>query len=82
MKRNPRRRFWLEAVLAGAAGALTVLTAIWNDWIEIVFGVDPDHGNGSAEWIVTSCLLAVALGCSVAARYEWRRARPAGQGAR
>ena len=78
MSRKPRTRFWAEAVLAITAGGLTVLTALWTDWIEIVFGVDPDNHSGSLEWLLTSCMLALALGCSIAARYEWRRARPSG----
>ncbi len=79
MSRKRRTRFWVEAVLAITAGSLTVLTALWKDWIEIVFGVDPDHHSGSLEWLLTSCLLALALGCSIAARYEWRRVRPGGE---
>ena len=71
---NVRRRLWLEAALAAGAGVMGILTFFWHDWIEAVFGVDPDHGNGSLEWIVAFALLAVALGFSLALRRDLRRA--------
>jgi hypothetical protein len=46
----PRALFWIEAALAGAAGFLTVLTLFTREWIEAVFNVDPDGGDGSLEW--------------------------------
>jgi hypothetical protein len=65
---NVRWRLWLEAALAAGAGVMGVLTLFWHDWIEALFGVDPDHGNGSLEWIVAFALLAIALGFSLALR--------------
>jgi hypothetical protein len=53
------KRFYIEAALAGATFVLTVVTLINQEWIEAVFGVDPDHGNGSLEWIMVG-VLAVA----------------------
>jgi len=75
---NLRWRLWLEAGLAAGAGVLGVLTLFWHDWIEAVFGVDPDHGNGSLEWIVAFALLAIALGFSFALRRDLRRAAASG----
>ena len=46
----------------------------WHDWIEIIFGVDPDQGNGSAEWLVVVILLIVTSLLVLGARLEWRRA--------
>jgi hypothetical protein len=69
---NVRWRLWLEAALAAGAGVMGVLTLFWHDWIEAVFGVDPDHGNGSLEWIVAFALLATALGFSFALRRDLR----------
>jgi len=49
-----------------AAGALSALafavTSIWPQWIEAVFGADPDGGSGEAEWGVTAGLCAFAVG--------------------
>jgi hypothetical protein len=70
---NVRWRLWLEAALAAGAGVMGVLTLFWHDWIEAVFGVDPDHGNGSLEWIVAFALLTTALGFSFALRRDLRR---------
>ncbi len=70
-----RHRFWLESVLALTTGAATIITLSWHDWIEIIFGVDPDEGNGSAEWLVVVILLIVTSVLVLGARLEWRRAR-------
>jgi hypothetical protein len=51
MPHGLRRRFWLEIMLGSITGCLAVVTLFWHDWIEAVFGVDPDSGNGSAEWL-------------------------------
>lgn len=67
-----RRRFWVEAVGGGLTGFLFLLTLVWRDWIEAVFGVDPDHGNGSAEWIVVGILGVLTVTLSLLARFEWR----------
>ncbi|MGH2389104.1 MAG: ABC transporter permease [Chloroflexota bacterium] len=71
-------RFWLETGLATATGALLVLTLITRDWIEAVFGVDPDQHNGSFEWLLVAVLLAATFALSASARAEWRKARAAG----
>ena len=67
-----RRRFWVEAGLAGLTGALFVLTLAWHDWLEAL-GFDPDHGDGSVEWAIVAGLLALCLIFGLAARIEWRR---------
>jgi hypothetical protein len=69
-----RARFWAEAVLAGLVGFLALLTLVWHDWLESV-GVDPDHHNGSAEWLIVVVLALLCVVLSVAARAEWRRAQ-------
>jgi len=70
-----RIRFWLEVILGSISGILAVVTLFWHDWIEAIFGVDPDKGNGSAEWLVVVVLLVVTATLAVGARIEWRRAR-------
>ena len=68
-----RRRFWLEAILASVTGALFVVTLFWHAWLE-AFGFDPDHGDGSAEWLVVIVLALTCAASVTAARFEWRRA--------
>ena len=70
-----RKRFWC-GMLAGACGALLfVVTLVWPDWIELVFGADPDVGDGSAEWLLTAAAVGVAVVPFVMAAMRWRRAR-------
>ena len=72
-----RRRFWLESGLATVTGVLAVVTVFWHDWIEAVFGVDPDKGNGSAEWLAVVVLAVITVALIAGARLEWRRSQPA-----
>ena len=69
-----RVRFWIESILATVTGVLAVVTIFWHDWIEAVFGVNPDRGNGSAEWLVVLLLAVVTVALAAGARHEWRRA--------
>jgi hypothetical protein len=76
MTKKEAFRFWGESALAAVAGLLAVLTAVWPDWVEGVFGFEPDRGNGSFEWaLVVGCCI-VAGACTGLARREWRRAAP------
>jgi hypothetical protein len=45
---DAKARFYLEAVLAALSTGLFVLTLISRNWIEIVFGIEPDEGK--APW--------------------------------
>jgi hypothetical protein len=74
---NRRIRFWTEAALAALSGVFFLLTVLWRDWIEIVVGVDPDHGDGSVEWVIAIASALVAVVFAVTARIEWRRLGPA-----
>jgi hypothetical protein len=67
-----RTRFWVESALAGATALLAVVTLAWHDWIETIFGVDPDHGNGSLEWLFVAVMAAAAVSFAGLARAEWR----------
>ena len=67
-----RRRFWVEAVPAGTSALLLLLTLISREWIELIFGVDPDRGSGAAEWLIVTFVAALAFTCSALARIEWR----------
>jgi hypothetical protein len=65
-------RMRVEAGLAITTGLLALLTLVWRDWIEAVFRVDPDKGNGNVEWLAVAVLAAVALTLSLLARRDRR----------
>lgn len=69
-------RWRVEAVLAAVSGVLCVVTFFWHDWIE-AFGFDPDHGDGSVEWLIVAALAVVSVALAILARTEWRRAATA-----
>lgn len=72
-----RHRFWLESVLGSGTGSLALVTLVWRDWIEVVFGIDPDRGNGTAEWLTVLILVIITVSLAAGACMEWRRAGPA-----
>lgn len=76
MKGKVRWRFWVETGLASVCGFLAVLTLFWRDWIEGVSGLDPDHHNGSFEWLILAGLFLVCVLLALAARTERRRRPP------
>jgi hypothetical protein len=73
-----RRRFWIEVGLAFVSGCLLLLTLVTREWIEALTGWDPDHGNGSVEWLLVLALFAATASFGLLARAE--RARPAPTG--
>ena len=75
MTKRPPSAFWIEAVLASVSGFLFLLTVVWRDWIEGVFGVDPDHQNGSLELLLVAFFLLATIAFSALARGQWRRYR-------
>lgn len=74
MSTSFRRRFWLETALAATTAVLAAVTIVSREWIELVFGVGPDHGSGSLEWLVVARALVACVVFSALARAEWRRA--------
>jgi Mg2+/Co2+ transporter CorB len=72
-----RWRFWLETGVAIATGVLFVITLVQRDWIEVVFGIDPDNRSGTLEWLIIAALLVVTITLVTLASYEWRRTRVA-----
>jgi hypothetical protein len=79
--RTLTRRFRLETALALLAVVLAALTAAWPEWIEAIFGVDPDGGNGTLEWAVVAALGLAAVTFALLARAEWAtQAAVAGRG--
>jgi hypothetical protein len=76
-EKSLRARFYVELVLGAGALILVAVTLVWNDWIELVFKVDPDAGDGSLEKTICLVLLLAAIASAGLARTEWRRARAA-----
>jgi hypothetical protein len=74
MQKSLRVRFWVETVLAAVTGVLFVVTLLVRDWVEVVFGVEPDQHNGALEWAIVGALLIATVAWSVLARAEWKRA--------
>ena len=68
-----RMRFWIESALACVSAFLFVLTGVMPDWIERVFGVEPDRGSGALEWGIVAVFALVTLAFVALARREWRR---------
>lgn len=62
-------------VLSALLGIATIVTAAWPDWIEKLFGFDPDGGNGSLEWLIVVVLAVVTIAVAVLARRDLRVAR-------
>lgn len=73
-----RPRFWAEVVLGTLSGLLFVITLVWRDWIELLFGVEPDAGSGALEWLIVAVTALVTVLCALGARMEWLRIHPAG----
>ena len=73
MARKARVRFWIECGLTILTAALFVLTLISREWIEEIFGVEPDAGSGALEWGIVIALGAATVGFALLARAEWRR---------
>jgi hypothetical protein len=74
MKNGLRRIFWVEGSFGVITAVLFLVTLVQRNWIESLFGVDPDQYSGSLEWSIVGGLLLVTLVLFALAGYEWRRA--------
>ena len=68
-----RRRFAIECALALVSIVLLLATLVSREWIEIVFGVDPDRGSGALEWLLVACFVATTTVFALLARVDRRR---------
>jgi hypothetical protein len=66
----------LELVCGLLGAVLFVVTLVTREWIELIFGVDPDNGSGALELAIALGLLAVSIVSGLLAVREWRRAQP------
>jgi hypothetical protein len=73
MLRDLPGRLCAETVLAVFSAALFVVTLVSRDWIEIIFRVDPDRGNGWLEWAIAAAAFGLAVTFALIAGREWRR---------
>ena len=76
MSLGPRVRLRVEVALAALSACFFVATLVLPDWIEVVFGIDPDRGSGALEVLVSVVSLTVSLGLAVLARIEHHRIGP------
>ena len=72
MASDGRARFALEMGAAAAAAFLAGVTVVWPRWVELGFGLDPDRGDGTFEWLFVGALFSLSLVCSLLA---WRDRR-------
>jgi hypothetical protein len=66
----------VEAALASLTGILFVATLVKRDWIEAVFGVDPDAHSGSLEWVFVGVMVVLTVFFGALARAEWSYVPP------
>ncbi len=67
-----RRLATLEGVTSVISALLALATIVWKDWIE-VFGIEPDNGDGSLEWLLAGCLAMIAgFLALLARRHRWQ----------
>jgi hypothetical protein len=79
MMRNARIRFRIEVALAALAAGMALLTLITPEWIELLFGIDPDQGSGALEWGIVAMLFACSVALAIIARWDRKRhTAPAG----
>ncbi|MBB5318085.1 hypothetical protein HDF09_002771 [Edaphobacter lichenicola] len=67
------KRIWVEIVLGLMSAALLSLTILLPDWMEVLFGLAPDAGDGSAEWGVALLWATVSVLMFGFAGRTWRK---------
>ena len=79
-----KTRAWLLSALPLVSLIALAVTTIVPDWIERVFGAEPDGGDGMAEALITWALVIVTVAGGLGAIRSWwklarnRREKPAG----
>jgi hypothetical protein len=69
-------RSWVEMLMGGLSALVFAATLVWPDWIERLFGIEPDGGDGSAEWgWAIAFAVAALLLFADAGRIWWRAPR-------
>jgi hypothetical protein len=65
----------IEIVLSAILGTATIATAAWPAWVEGLLRLDPDGGNGTAEWLIVAALAAATVAAAALARRDLRIVR-------
>ena len=73
LRRQLPQRFWVEAAFGAISTVLLVLTIVVPNWIELLFSLTPDAGNGSTEWELAFSLAAISLVMFALAGRTWRK---------
>ncbi|MEU9880366.1 ABC transporter permease [Streptomyces phaeochromogenes] len=68
-------RRWASRTLAASSVLMLIMTVVVPQWIEAVFRVEPDGGDGSLEVMVVIALAALAVITCLDVALEVRRAR-------
>jgi len=66
------RKLRIEVGCATLSASLFALTLVFPEWIEAVFGLDPDGGSGAAEFMAAAILLLAAVVSAALARRDFR----------
>ena len=65
-------RVIVEALLATLSAAALVSTCFWPQWIEGLFGLEPDGGSGETEWGLSLGLAVATIVFIARAGQAWR----------
>jgi len=71
MRRGSKARAWLATTFAIVGLGLCLLTLVWSEWIELLFGIDPDRGSGALELLIAGAFLVASVLLARRARLEW-----------
>lgn len=72
MRKSSRARAWLATVSAVVGLGLCLLTLVWSEWIELLFGVDPDRHRGGLELLMAGAFLVSSVVLGRLAGRDWR----------
>jgi hypothetical protein len=61
----------IDLVLSAIFAVLALVTAVWPQWIELMFEVDPDAGSGALEWAIVAGFGILAVAAALLARRHY-----------
>ena len=64
---------FVESLLAFLSALALILALAWPQWIEDLFGFEPDGGSGETEWMWAAALAALTVAFVTRAGFAWRR---------